>query len=905
MRRERDDLGEQLKQLKAAGAGEHDWVRTEKQYDAACRRYARGKKWETAEEVGRRCQQVCLEADGMVDARKAWAETFRLRRGQQTKVERGLPAIVKDEDGEYILDPRESAARWTSMGEELAQQPEGNPLFDQDNIKATRREEARLAQLEKVGEVPSADEGEWASPDIEEVRKLLQGLPNGSSAGPDTIPYELLKYSGETGLHILQLTLGLAWRWEVQPKHWDEAAVAPLYKPGKTDVNNVNNYRRVTLLNTAAKLYEGWLAVKMAEKLQETNFISTCQGAHRPGTGCHELASALHSGIRLRAEEEGKRTYVAFVDIKTAFPASFRELVWVKLWHAGVRGKLWRTTRNLFNKAKSRVLHPYIPADEFYEVHQGLREGSKLSPILFNVLVNSLEEELREANLGAWLGDDIFFGCFQFSDDVALCADSPEELQRMLDFFQDWCARHVLQINHDKTEIMHFFGVEEDATREYAMTGGDGVKHNIRVVQKFKYLGIWLDDQLSMQALTDNIKRNVIIAHHSARRVGVKPGGLELGSRLVAWKTLVLPHLTSSLAFLPSWQMMQLKGVYADTIRETFAPDGVVTCIQADLGLMRLEELHMQATLRLYGQLQGCPADRIPARVHARAKHDEAPLGLGLEGVIKSNLERMDWGNLWPVLTRPGAQGERRRFGWDEEQDCETTTQQKKDKRWWKEEVMDRLVERRGEWMWRELAKGRVGCKRMYADIVGRRGVFREEPFKAAEWLAAETPGWGRQRLLEYRVQGSRMIDSHAREGEWKWGRWRWGMGARVYADRFCSATGCTSSDGFPLCGNEVHIFLFCTGRSKAREACLQPLIEFWQQFPLWDPAKEQEVRWMDLTNTEQIALILGESMPGGLRIAGGYTAEAWRRSWGKVAGTIRRQFELARRGEKADKWEI
>jgi hypothetical protein len=42
--------------------------------------------------------------------------------------------------------------------------------------------------------------------------------------------------------------------------------------------------------------------------------------------------------------------------------------------------------------------------DEYFEVPQGLREGSRMSPRLFNVLVNNLAGELEEAGPGVVLG---------------------------------------------------------------------------------------------------------------------------------------------------------------------------------------------------------------------------------------------------------------------------------------------------------------------------------------------------------------------------------------------------------------------------------------------------------------------------------------------------------------------
>jgi hypothetical protein len=827
--KERERLSSLLQQWKEVGGlgadSGQNWVETRVAYRAACRRYARGRHRERVEERGRQCQEVQLDGGSEIDAREAWARLKRLKRGG--KESSGLPTMVRDEYGELITDPLEGGHRWTRHRQGLAEQPEGNPNFNPEAVRQTREEEAELAKREEVGRVPSRDGDEWPCPKKEEVKKLLDGLPNGSSAGTDTIPYELLKYSGEAGLSMLTELLGLVWRWEVHPSAWDKAWITPQYKPGKTDKQDPNNYRGITLLNSMTKLFEGWMEQSMRAILDKGKVIAGCQGAHQKGTGCHEMAAALISGVRMR-NEEGKTTYVAFVDIKTAFPATFLELTWVKLWKAGVRGRLWRSIRRLFSQAKSRVLHPHVDKDDFFEVPQGLREGSKLSPVLFNVLVNSLEEDLKKAGLGATISrgngeGELYFGCLQFSDDVALCASSQEELQKMLDFFQNWCADNVVTINHDKTEVLEFFRREEENEGAYSMTGGDNVEHRIKVVQAFKYLGVHVDAKLTMKALRDAIVSNIIRAQKDAGKLGVKHKELELGSRLVAWKALVMPHLTAALAFLPSEQVKTVEPTYFSSICGMFSPDGEVTCIQADLGIATLEELHIQASLRLLGQLQGCPDGRLPAEIHRLACSSGREIA-GLEGTCKKALEELDMGERRPRVTRP-RNNERCRLGRDAQGRWMGHRQAKSDKLWWKKEVNEILAEQRPDRMERLLTGTTSQGRKMYFNLVGKRGLLRDRPFSPADWLEQEPRGWGRSRLLAHRTQGSDIFDAHAHGGSWEGGRRRWERGLIAYDQRICTAAGCANADGSGWRGDEVHTLLQCRGRENTRGLEVYPPI--------------------------------------------------------------------------------
>jgi hypothetical protein len=125
----------------------------------------------------------------------------------------------------------------------------------------------------------------------------------------------------------------------------------------------------------------------------------------------------------------------------------------------GVHWKLWRNTRHLYADVRSHVLHPYLPEDAYFAISQGLREGSKLSPLLFNIAVNDMQTYFESHQLGVHMQTkecQTYAGIWQYADNVALVAHTPEELQRMLDHLRSYCADHALIININKTKIVEY-----------------------------------------------------------------------------------------------------------------------------------------------------------------------------------------------------------------------------------------------------------------------------------------------------------------------------------------------------------------------------------------------------------------------------------------------------------------
>jgi len=79
-----------------------------------------------------------------------------------------------------------------------------------------------------------------------------------------------------------------------------------------------------------------------------------------------------------------KKTFCAFIDIAKAYDTVWRNGLWYKLWNIGIRGKMWRVLKGIYNNVESSVkLGDYWT--DFFKITLGLRQGCILSPLLFNI----------------------------------------------------------------------------------------------------------------------------------------------------------------------------------------------------------------------------------------------------------------------------------------------------------------------------------------------------------------------------------------------------------------------------------------------------------------------------------------------------------------------------------------
>ena len=316
----------------------------------------------------------------------------------------------------------------------------------------------------------------------EEILKAISQLKTNKSGGPDKIVNEFFIHGKNIFTPTLCNLFNKIYEKGHFPENWSEGYVIPLHKKGS--INEVDNYRGITLLSTLGKLFTRVLNNRLGEWAENYGVLIEAQAGFRPGMSTVDNNFVLH-GLITHMLNSSKKLYCAFVDFTKAFDYVVRDNLWYKLVKLGLRGKILNILKSMYSSVKSRVKFDNKLGGEFC-CNLGVRQGECLSPLLFSLYLNDIEETFVNSGLE---GIDIdMFKMFMllYADDIVIFANSAEELQQSLDVLLNYCNRWKLTVNVSKTKVMVFRkGGMLPRNMAFFYNG-----ERLEKVKEFKYLGM-------------------------------------------------------------------------------------------------------------------------------------------------------------------------------------------------------------------------------------------------------------------------------------------------------------------------------------------------------------------------------------------------------------------------------
>ena len=232
------------------------------------------------------------------------------------------------------------------------------------------------------------------------------------------------------------------------------AYLTPLIKGSSLDINNLKNYRPVSNLCFVGKIIEKVVLKRLNEHLTKNNLNIDHQSAYKKGFSTETLLIRVVNDL-LIASDENKATVVMLLDLSAAFDTvDHKKLLDILRVEIGITGTAWKWFQSYLSGRCQRVKIGGFQSFEIL-IKFGVPQGSVLGPILFNIYIRSLYNNVQ----------DFMFNIFGFADDhqVFKSFDLKSEYQTMtvdlpkcFQSITSWMTKHFLLLNPGKTEIIVF-----------------------------------------------------------------------------------------------------------------------------------------------------------------------------------------------------------------------------------------------------------------------------------------------------------------------------------------------------------------------------------------------------------------------------------------------------------------
>ena len=352
-----------------------------------------------------------------------------------------------------------------------------------------------------------------------EIRKCLNLLKNNKASANDNIINEYMKYSAEQMMPSYILLFNLVLDTGILPDAWLEGIIRPIYKRSG-DPKKPENYRPITILSCFGKLFTSVLNLRLNNFIEHHNILNENQAGIRSSYSTTDHIFTLHALTEILKQNK-KKLYCCFVDFSKAFDSVWRVGLWMKLLSNNINGKIFRVIHNMYRNIKSCVMYA---GDQscFFQSFKGVRQGENLSPILFSLFLNDLEDYMRDHHC-----NDIELGLpgnvqdtyiklmlLLYADDAVIFGTDAETFQNNINVFFEYSQQWQLNVNFNKTKVM-VFGLRNTDNLEFKISN-----NTIDICDEFKYLGTVFTKQRSFfKAIRHNVDHAKKALHLLYKRI--------------------------------------------------------------------------------------------------------------------------------------------------------------------------------------------------------------------------------------------------------------------------------------------------------------------------------------------------------------------------------------------------
>lgn len=169
----------------------------------------------------------------------------------------------------------------------------------------------------------------------------------------------------------------------------------------------------------------------------------------------------------------------------------------IKLHDAGIRGRMFYWIKDFLNNRSIQV-RVWGELSTAASIENGTPQGSVISPVLFNVMINDIFKQVPSN-----------FGKSLFADDGAVWKRGRNinhlfvQMQEAVDQVVLWANKWGLRISTAKSKFM-IFGLKRKIPEQHISLYGCPLER----AKEFRFLGLWVDERLTWNCHINKVASN-------------------------------------------------------------------------------------------------------------------------------------------------------------------------------------------------------------------------------------------------------------------------------------------------------------------------------------------------------------------------------------------------------------